>query len=473
MSLPSALPAAVRTAAARHAMWRPGDTVLVAVSGGLDSVTLLDLLAHLAPADGLTLVVAHFDHGLRGPDSAADAAFVASLAEAHSLPFILGNGDVAAEASRLGRGLEAGARSLRLAFLADAASAHNCSSVALAHTADDRAETVLLNLLRGSGLHGLQGMPTVRRPFVRPMLFTWRREVEAYAAAAGLTWREDHTNLDTERFLRNRIRHELLPLLEADYHTGAAEALARCAEAVEGELAWSEAHVVAALDAASPDLRDSALLLPVDALTALPDGLLIRVLRAAAVSAFGDVADWGFDHYTALADLVRDPRTGCATGLPGGLEGRTTYGILRLGAPIVRPEPLAPRPLPVPGEVSIPELGMVLRATILPADDAPPPGPNTALLRADLAADLLVRGWQEGDRFVPSGMTGTKKLQDFFTDEKVPRELRPLVPLVIHPHWGILWVAGMRIAARVEPVSGDARILVLNLCPAQSPARGS
>jgi tRNA(Ile)-lysidine synthase len=459
---PPDLAGAVRAAAARYAMWRSGDGVLVAVSGGLDSVTLLDVLVRVAAADGLKVVVAHFDHGLRGAEGQADADFVSALASGHGLPFVLGAGDVEAEAKALGRGVEAAARRLRLAFLADAAAARSCSAVALAHTADDRAETVLLNLLRGSGLWGLQGMPAVRQPFVRPFLSVWRSDVEAHAAAAGLSWRVDSTNLDTSRFLRNKIRHELLPLLEAEYHAGAADALARCAAAVEAELAWSDAHVAAALRAAAPEVGDGAIFVRVAPLAPLPDGLLVRVLRAAATSLLGDVADWSFDHYAALLDLVRDARTGRRAALPAGVEARVAYGVLRLGAPVVRPQPLPARLLPVPGEVHLPELGLVLRARLVSRDEAPHPGANLAVFDSRFADALTVRGWQPGDRFVPSGMTGAKKLQDFFTDEKLPAEIRPLVPLVIHPLWGILWVVGMRIAAAVGPPADSPEALVIS-----------
>jgi len=464
--------ARVRATLDRYAMVRPGERVLVAVSGGPDSTALLDALWRLASEGGFGLAVAHFNHGLRGEAADCDEAHVRELAAGYGLELICGRGD-AEEAARVeGRGLEAAARRLRHDFLLRAAAELGCGPIALGHTASDRVETLILNLLRGCGVAGLRGIPPVRRPFVRPLIALWRHQVEAYCNAAGLRTRADASNLDTERFLRNRVRHELLPLLEREYRAGAAEALLRCAEAVEEELEWTEPAVREALEAARA-CGDRPLSLSVEALRAMREGLLFRVLRAGAEEAFGDVRDWRWEHFAALADAVRRAETGHRVSLPGGLEALVSYGRLIIGPRRAEPAAIEERPLAVPGEVELPETGAAIRARVVPRAEAPPAGPDTAILDAALADGLTVRGWRPGDRFVPLGMTGHKKLQDFFTDEKVPAHARAAVALVTHPASGIIWVAGMRIAQTAKAPADAAEVLVLEMLRRSGDGRGN
>lgn len=446
----------------RHRMVRRGERILVAVSGGADSVAMLDALVRLAPEEGFGLVVAHFNHGLRGAEADADEAHVAALARHYGLEFTAGRGDVAAAARLEGRGLEAAARKLRHDFLRAAASQHGCGIIALGHTASDRVETFLLHLLRGTGLAGLQGMRPVRRPFIRPLIALWRAQVEEYCRAAGLQWRTDATNRDARRFLRNKIRHELLPTLEREYGPGVAEAILRCAEAVEMELAWTEPLVRETLAEAYQQSQESVRL-NLARLQGLPDGLLMRILRTAAVEGFGGAYDWRWEHFAALAQAVRKGRTGHRVALPGGLEGHVSYGWVELGPARPEPSSLPERPLPVPGRVDIPEAGVQVESRVCSRQEAPSPGPQVAVLDAALTDGLVVRGWRPGDAFVPLGMTGRKKLQDFFVDAKVPRAVRGLVPLVVHPRAGVIWVAGMRISQDAKAPAGAPLVLVLEM----------
>ncbi|MCX7597523.1 MAG: tRNA lysidine(34) synthetase TilS [Armatimonadetes bacterium] len=454
----------VRVAMHRHRMARPGDRILVAVSGGADSVAMLDALVRLAPEEGFSAAVAHFNHGLRGGEADADEAFVASLAHSYGLEFYAGRGDVAAVARAEGRGLEAAARRLRHGFLRATAAEHGCAAIALGHTASDRVETVLLHLLRGTGLAGLQGMRPVRRPFIRPLITIWRPQVEEYCRTAGLRWRTDDTNRDTRRFLRNRIRHELLPMLEREYGPGVCRAILRCAEAVEMELSWTEPLVREAL-AEAAERYDRGIRLSLERLKGLPEGLLMRILRAAALAAFGGACDWRWEHFAALASAIRVGLTGHRVMLPGGLEARVAYEWLDLTTAQPEPSALPERPLLVPGEVEIPEAGVRLSGRLCSRHEAPVPGPQVAVLDAALAEGLVVRGWRPGDAFVPLGMTGRKKLQDFFVDAKVPRAVRKLTPLVVHPQAGVIWVAGMRIAQGARAPAGAGVVLVLEMRP--------
>ncbi len=197
-------------------MLEPGDRLGVAVSGGADSVALLRLLERLRDDLGITLVVAHFNHSLRAAESEGDAEFVEQLARTRGLEIITDREDVAAEAQRQGRNLEDMARQLRYAFFEGVVAEGRATHIAVAHTADDQAETVLAHLIRGTGLTGLAGIYPVAGAVVRPLLGTRREELRKYLRAVGQQWREDSTNRDTRR-MRARIREQLLPLLERDF----------------------------------------------------------------------------------------------------------------------------------------------------------------------------------------------------------------------------------------------------------------
>lgn len=456
--------ARVRETARRHGMWRRGQRLLAAVSGGPDSVCLLDALVRLAGEDDLGLVVAHFHHGLRGGDADADAAHVRALASRYGLEVVVGGGDVHAEAERMGRGVEAAARRLRHGFLREQASERSCERIALGHTASDRVETVLLNLLRGSGLWGLRGIPPVRGLFIRPLMEVWRGETEGYCRAAGLTWRVDRTNLEPEASLRNKVRHELLPLLEAEYRPRAAEALLRCAEAVDAEMTWTEPLVREAAAGVVETMPGMARV-RLEGIAALPEGLLIRVLRHAANEAHGPLWEWSQVHFRALIHAAREGETGHKVTLPGGLEGRVAYGWLEIGPPREPAAEIPERPLSVPGRVDVPEAGISIAARVIGVGEAPRGGAMRAVVGESLAHGLVVRGWRPGDRFFPLGAPGSKKLQDFFVDAKVGRDERRRKALVIHPQAGIIWVAGMRVGEKARPPEGAQRVLLLEATP--------
>src|SRR5271166_3503231 len=235
-------------------LMRAGDRVAVAVSGGADSVALLRVLLELRSELGIVLSVAHFNHRLRGAESEADEAFVAELARQHDLEIFSGCGDVREHALTSKLSMEAAARELRYRWLTSLAESHKPNDIATAHTLDDQAETVLLKFLRGAGSRGLAGIyPEMFRgaqekiPFVRPQLCVTREEVEGYLTSLGQSWREDETNRD-HRFARNRVRHELLPLLEREYNPNIRQLLSGAAELSRAEEEYWQALVERELD---------------------------------------------------------------------------------------------------------------------------------------------------------------------------------------------------------------------------------
>jgi tRNA(Ile)-lysidine synthase len=439
--------ARVRGTIERRSMLKGGETVVVAVSGGPDSLTLLHVLARLRPSLDLALHVAHFDHRLRA-SSGGDAAFVARAAERLGLPATV---RAASTTDRLpGTSPEESARERRYAFLQEVADAAGAHRIATGHTLDDQAETVLMRVLAGTGTHGLGGIPPVRGRVVRPLIDVARAETEGFCRAARLRPRRDPTNADPA-FYRNAVRAELVPLLVARFNLHAPEALARLAD-----LARDEDALLDELAAAAVELEEAsgASRIPVDRLLALPPALARRVLRRAA--------PLDARQTERVLRLAREGRSGDEVHLPGRLNARLEYGSLLLGRAPSRPVPVAPVALEVPGITDLPPWSMRLRSWISTrAPSGWPDGRAVCVLDADRARPpLAVRRPRAGDRFHPFGMRGSRKLSDFFTDAKLPRADRARVGLVVAGE-DIVWVVGHRLDDRFKVTPRTRRFLWL------------
>ncbi len=465
--MPSDLFETFKKALARETMWTPGTSVLAAVSGGADSVCLLDLFFRLREESPFPLAVAHLNHGLRGDESDGDEEFVASLASRLSLRFVVRRLPSGA-LEGAPEGLEAAARRARRSFLEEAARETGSERVALGHTRDDQAETLLLRLLRGAGTRGLGGIhPVAEGRFIRPLLGVARSEIEGELRDRGISWREDSSNADLSH-TRNRIRAQLLPLLRREYNPEIVPALARTAEILREEEAYLESVT---RDLAERLVRrdDSGVTLSIPALRLLPPALRRRILRLAfeeAAGEAGSLAHPGFDQVEHLEALAREGRHGAAITLGEGLEARVLYADLALlsGPPPFGQE--AEVPLPVPGEATLPDLGLRLRAREVEASAVSDPraagAPDRALLDADrLPGPLAVRSRRAGDAFRPLGCAGESKLKAYFIDRKVPRPAREKVPLVVSGD-RIAWVVGFQIDDRFKVTRDTRRILVLS-----------
>lgn len=438
-------------------MVRGGEKVGVAVSGGVDSMVLLDLLWDLRGELGVELVVLHLDHGIRGEEAERDRAFVEAEAKRRGLPFYWDRADAPALARERGLSLEEAAREVRYRFFERARGALGLNRIALGHTADDQVETVLMAFLRGSGLKGLKGIPPVRGPYVRPLIRAWRREVEGYARGKGLGWVVDSSNLDPS-FLRNRIRSELLPALEG-FNPRVRERILEMAEVLREEDEALSALAEEALGSLLVE-RSEGVGLKAEGLMGLPRGLRKRVMARAYQFLTGE--DLPYAHRQALEDLVGGKVHGEVT-LPRGLWAYKEGGLLVMG-PRPRGIEIPEVTLRIPGETPLGGTGFIVEAEVR---DGPPQGPfvpEVAYLDLEkVALPLRVRSPKEGDRFCPSGMEGKKKLQDFFVDEKVPRHRRPSVPVVLTADGEICWVGGMRVDERFRATPGTRKTLVLRL----------
>ncbi len=471
----------VRALRAR-ALLQPGQSVLVAVSGGPDSVALLSILHSLAAAWTLSLHVVHCNYGLRGAESEEDASFVAALCRRLAVPCLVRPLHARERKPGASSSLQARARELRYRLFRDLATELHADRVALGHTADDQAETVLLRMLRGAGLRGLAGMPHIRdHLFVRPLLGVTREEILSYLQAAGLSYRTDSSNAKSV-YLRNRIRLELLPLLES-LTPAATRLLARQADIVRADDQLLDRLAARCLQRVTQRGDATRLVLDRAAFRRQPLALQSRMLRLASQTLA-----------PASAGLRRDQTLSILASLTTKRSGRVwEVGPVKVSAdqealeimlrserslPAV-PETGSPRGAPVwdSEEVTLQSLpvtaswlptGEVIRVrSVTPARGLAllkHPSSAAALLDADrLALPLTIRSWRRGDWFVPTGMAGRrKKLQDYFTDAKLGRSMREHIPLLLSRDQ-IAWIVGRRVDARFAATASTTRFMLASV----------
>lgn len=446
----------------KYRMLEPGDKVLLACSGGPDSLALVHGM-HKMQAEGLihvSLAVAHVNHMLR-PEAAAEAEFVREFCRRLGLECYSTAVDAPAYMAASGESLEAAARRLRYEYLFQVADDWGGAKIATGHHRDDQAETVLIHLLRGAGGAGLRGMLPVNGRLLRPLLGIGRPVIDGYCREQGLTPCCDASNFNTD-FLRNRIRLELLPALEEKYNPRIREALCRTAGLLRDDYEFIRDQARSYLDKLTSEQND-ALTLDGPGFAKLPVALRRELIRQIIEKKSGKLTGISFVHVERMLEMISNAATGSLFFLPGGLRVCKTYAGLEMspsgaGARREKAPPNLLRAqvlLTIPGATWIPELNLTVAARLLPAAPADS-SPNSAVFDPEsLELPLYVRNRLPGDRFAPLGMTGTKKLKDFFIDAKVPQTERDRVPIICD-QGGIIWVGGFRQSRR-GGVSGHTR----------------
>ena len=451
----SNLVAQIRGTIQKHRMLTSRERVLAGVSGGADSVCLALVLKEL----GLDVAVAHVNHGLRGAESDTDEEFTKELAGTLGVPFfatkvaLLGPSP-AASALRLSRrplpggeaNLEAAGREARRQFFSETAILGGYTKIALAHTRNDRVETFLMNLLRGSGSEGLVSMGPVSGSTIRPLIQAGRDEVEAYLTEKNQSWRTDSSNFDLG-FARNRLRHAVIPELESRFNPSLIQTLARTVEILEAEDAWMRAVADQWLSEHGRK-EDNDFLIPAAELKSAPAGLVRRILRTALRLAGSGLRDVSFDHIEAVRALLEEGKSGKFVQIPGGLQAAREFGRL-----VFRQAPAAwadyTYELKIPGEVHIPEVGKVFRAEIVEIEANQALGQRVFVDGESIGPYVTIRNWKPGDYYRPVGLPAGK-LKKLFQRARIPRGHRMRWPVIVADST-IVWVASFPVSREFAP----------------------
>jgi tRNA(Ile)-lysidine synthase len=459
----------------KHEMMRPGDRVGVAVSGGADSVALLLLLLELREKLGIVLSVVHFNHKLRGKASDEDEKFVAKLAAKHGLEFHSASVDVAKKAKEERANLEDAARRARYDYFRSLTESGVCGRIAVAHTADDQAETVLAHLLRGTGLAGLGGIHPVAGPVIRPLLSVRRSELRRFLRARKQTWREDATNRDTKR-MRARIRKKLLPLLEKQFQPAIVDHLGTLADLAREDEAFLDAIAQERVSALVHERGEGARIGVDDLLapwkgkefktentegtekTEEKNALSKRIVRRIVESIKPRDGQFGAGHVEAVLQLARSGQSGSSLHLPGGVEVRRERDALEFHAVEnegVRNAHRAPHEYQYNIDlangaqgVSVAELGCVFRLRVI---DWPPKRGETSMDKGVLDRDrlrfpMVLRNWRPGDRLRPQGHRSVHKLKRLLNEKRVSRWERDGWPVLTSGDV-LVWARGVPVAA--------------------------
>ena len=456
-----------------HRLLRPGERVLVAVSGGADSVALLLLLLQLSRQSklGLELLVGHLDHCIRGARGRADAEFVTELAKKLDLPICSESVDVPNLAAEHNISLETAGRRARYEFFSRTAQQRQCTAVALAHQMNDQVETVLHRIVRGTGLRGLAGIKPIRVlsreqniRIVRPMLNCRRAEIEQFLAEAGQDWRMDHTNMEVDEATRNRIRHELLPMLREKFNPRVEEALLRLAGLAEQMNDFLDEQTAKRFENVARDFDGLVCLdlLKLGKEHPAVQGQLLRMIweglklpqRDMSLATIEDILASGREH-------LASNRLG-RLALPGGAQAVYQFGKLLLRAKGCEPKGFEAVGLPVPGQAELELLGLSVQAKVLarqsdPSSQLRPEDSNHELIDAEsVCGQLMLRPADPAEMFEPLGAKPCT-MEEFLLGCKLPKLLHRLTAILADEQ-GPIWVVGYRLAerGRLTPTSSRA-----------------
>jgi tRNA(Ile)-lysidine synthase len=458
-------------------MFQKGDSVLTGVSGGPDSVALLHILVQLASKWELTIGIAHLNHCLRGAESDADADFVAALAASLNLSCHCESIDIRNDPALQKLSLETAARQARYDFFDRIRRRNGYHKIAIGHHRNDNAELMLMFLFRGSGPLGFSGIPPVRDgSIVRPLIAAGRNELVAFLNENAITYQVDKSNRDM-RFLRNRIRHETIPYIQACCNPGIVETLNRFSEIVRSEDQWMNEIIQPIYEntVVSSDARRVVLEIP--ALTALPEAARRRVIRIAILRIKGDLQKISFSHIEAVRELAERQHYPAQLTLPDGIRIQRDNRLLtfyqaedtlpgrRLKFRNIAPSFFYTVSGPVE-RILISETGAVLTFSELPFDTCRVDSlsDKTALLDMEmLEFPLILRNIRPGDRFSPLGVTGTQKIRKYFIDHKIDRTERRQCPVLLSGN-RVVWLAGHRISNQFKVTPSTRRVLKIEIC---------
>ena len=452
----------VKDTITKHSMISRGDNILVGLSGGADSVCLVAILLNLTTDLGVELSAAYIDHGLRPEEIPSEVHFCNKLCDERNINFTVRKIDPQSYAANEGINKQEAARELRYKALEDIAAETGANKIALAHNADDQAETLLIHLIRGSGPLGLAGIPPIRSRIIRPLIETERKEIEEFLSEFDINYMTDSSNLKDD-YLRNRIRHFIMPAFK-NINGDFVQAVLRTTNIIRDEERYFDILVTRTLMKLISRKSDSFIELFLGPLEYMDTVLLRRVLRR-SLAETKRLRGLGLDHIEDLIKLIKSGRSGDRIYLPHSIRAIKAYATLILTSE--EPARLNEYIIDEPGEVILKESSLVLRLSISEKylDDDLGDGKRIACLDADkLTFPLKVRPRKTGDFFYPLGFGNRKKIQDYFVDEKIPRDERDIVPLLINNNT-IAAVIGYRLDDRFKVDDNTTRVMRMEIRP--------
>ena len=452
-----------------HKLVKNGDAVLAAVSGGPDSVCLLHVLFSLSEELGIRLFAIHINHMLRGSESDADEQYTKELCGRLGIPIRSVSVDISELSRSRGISLEEAGREARYAEFEKYADETGAAVIAVAHNRNDQAETVLMHILRGSGLAGLSGMGLKRGRVIRPLLEINRSEIDEYCHEQKLEPRIDSTNLK-EDFTRNRMRLKLIPYINSNFDMDVTGSLCRISKLAGLDSSYlekcAEEEYAASLEKAGSDFIH----LKLEALIRLHPAIMSRVLRLTMQKLTGNLKGIESVHMDILSDLVLGGLTGPVVQLPRNIRAGISYGILKIYLnKEEKPASVFNRKIQVPGQTLVKEMASIIKAEIMEksseVDKYGKLGYNSMVQFFDydlLKEGINIRNREAGDIFKPYKSNGTKKLKEFFIDSKIPRDLRDEIPVIAIGN-EVVWVAGFKISDKFKLTENTKSVLKLEI----------
>jgi len=454
------------------------DRVLLGVSGGPDSVTLLNVLLSLKKRYNLSFFIAHLDHMLRGEESDEDEIFVKKLAQELGLPCEVKSCNLTEITQKEHLTLEEAARKYRYKFYSESAKKFKANKIALGHNADDQVETVLMRFLRGTGLEGLMGIPPVRGKIIRPLIECSREDIEEYCKEKKIKYRLDSSNKKVIYF-RNKIRLELLPLLSQGYNKNIKDIMLRLRSIISEVLVYLNQETELLFKEVARQESSETVIIDLKKFTSLPLALKRRIIRKSIEVVKGNLYSISFRHNNEILKLTEYQLGEKEINLPDNLMVRKSYNKIMIYKKRISQGQAERIPIPweydilIPGKTEIKPLGIKVEIKKLNSADIKS---SLYFTRKKSKGEFLefidynkvklpikLRNRRSGDKFYPLKMKGLKKVKDFFIDNKIPKSHRDLIPILVDNEDQIIWIIGMRLDDRAKINSDTKKVLCIKI----------
>ena len=454
----------VRDTIEKYELIDNGDKVVVGVSGGHDSMTLLYVLLSLRDELGFSLVVAHINHGVRGLESDGDEEYVRQVSNKLGIPFYSKKADMNQYGKIHKLTSEEAGREIRYDFFRQVIETELATKIAVAHNKNDQAETLLMRFMRGTGIDGLRGMEYKSGNIIRPLLGVDRSLIEEYCKQSQIDPRIDATNKMTI-YGRNKVRLELIPYIEDEFNSGIISTLFRTSEIMKTDSDFLTEYTKSSFRETVLEIDEKKISLDILKLKILHSAILSRVLRSAIQEINMNLKGVEKKHIEDIVDLMLSDKTGLSLDLCNDIKASIIYDtlVLEKGKKMKEVKNSYQYDLKTHQTLYIPELNSEIYSEVYDRSDVQMDLNNSLVKYFDydkINSDIYVRNRRNGDKFIPIGMSGHKKLKDFFIDQKIPKEERDLIPIVLDGE-EILWVIGLRISEKYKVSEQTKRVLVL------------